>query len=36
VELFPLEAANEALARLRQGELQGAAMLAVAAGAPAP
>lgn len=29
VELFPLEAANEALSRLREGKLEGAAVLAI-------
>jgi propanol-preferring alcohol dehydrogenase len=31
VEVFPLEQANEALARLRGGEIRGAAVLRVAA-----
>lgn len=34
VELFPLEAANEALARLRRGEVQGAAVLRLAGEEP--
>jgi propanol-preferring alcohol dehydrogenase len=35
VEVYPLEQANEALARLRAGEVRGAAVLAVDAAATA-